>query len=168
MADRIWKDEYDAFLQQCLVVGMSRAEAGAEVNARFGTKFTRNAVIGRCHRKRLQSTLKPGTNFGQVRHAPSRQCIEAGAMARRKPAQPLIQPRVIPMRCDDVEALNVPLIELRDSQCKWPVSGERAHTLFCGRLRLEASSYCPRHHDISVGRGTYSERRADQISDKVA
>ena len=161
-----WPDEHDAAMRQCLADGMTFKETAEFLTERFGRRYTRSAIGGRCNRIRVQSLNPPACRKGAKQEwTPAR---EAASQARRKPAQPLIQPRVIPMRCDDVEALNVPLVELRDSHCRWPVAGERAHTLFCGRLRLEASSYCPRHHDISVGRGTYSERRADQISDKVA
>jgi GcrA cell cycle regulator len=63
------------------------------------------------------------------------------------------------LRCDEVKPLNVTLLELEPHQCKWPVSGERANTRFCGHLRLEASSYCLDHQALSIGRGTPSERR---------
>lgn len=164
-----WTVLQDAFRHACIDNGMTFKKTAAAVNAKFGTNYTRSAVAGRAGRVGQKSKNSPAAPKGAPQiQTPAR---VAASQARRKPAQPILR-RVIqmsaPIRCDDPEALNVPLVELRDSHCRWPVSGERAHTLFCGRLRLEASSYCPRHHDQSVGRGTYSERVADRLSDKVA
>jgi hypothetical protein len=152
-------------MRQCLADGMTFKETAKHLSERFGRRYTRSAIGGRCNRIRVKSVNPPACRVGSKQErTPAR---EQASQARRKPAQPLIQPRVIPMRCDDVEALNVPLVELRDSHCRWPVSGERAATLFCGRLRLEASSYCPAHHDLSVGRGTSTERAAHRVSGLV-
>jgi hypothetical protein len=52
--------------------------------------------------------------------------------------------------CDlpvEVTANAVPLLELADNACHWPVSGEGRATLFCGADRNGSwhASYC-RHH----------------------
>ena len=161
-----WNDLRDAALRHCIVIKkMTFLETAAVLNEQFGKSYTRSAIGGRAWRLRLCSpnAAAPRVGVPQVRT----EARVAASEAQRRPIRRVIQ-MPIPIRCDDPEALNVPLVELRDSHCRWPVSGERAHTLFCGRLRLEASSYCPRHHDQSIGRGTYSERVADRLSDKVA
>ena len=164
-----WTDARDAALRFCIVeLKKTFLETAAILNKQFGKSYTRSAIGGRAWRLRLCSPNAAAPRVGVPQ--PRTPARVAASEAQRKPAQPILR-RVIqmpyPIRCDDPEALNVPLVELRDSHCRWPVAGERAHTLFCGRLRLEASSYCPRHHDQSVGTGTYSERSADRISDKV-
>ena len=165
-----WTVLQDAFRHACIDGGMTFKQTAAAVNAKFGTKYTRSAVAGRAGRVGQKSNNPPAAPKG----VPQVQTLAraAAAQARRKPAHEPILRRVIqmstPIRCDDAEALNVPLVELRDSHCRWPVSGERAHTLFCGRLRLEASSYCPRHYRAAVGHGTATERAAHRVSDKVA
>jgi hypothetical protein len=58
---------------------------------------------------------------------------------------------VVPIRHRDLPvettAIAVPLIELADNACHWPMSGEGRSTLFCGADRGGSShvSYC-RHH----------------------
>lgn len=171
----VWTDEQDALMVKCLAEGMSRAEAGAEVNKQFNTKYSRNAAIGRAWRKGLRSTLKPGRNKSQ-RYPPSPQCVAAAAAKRRQAHPAPIHQKALPMpqfnrdgfhglRCDEVEPLNVPLIELQDSHCRWPVSKHPAAALFCGHFKIEGSSYCLDHYALSVGRGTDSERRAHRVSD---
>ncbi|UXS01114.1 GcrA family cell cycle regulator [Agrobacterium tumefaciens] len=67
-----------------------------------------------------------------------------------QPAAPLVVP----------EPLNLKLFELGSNQCKWPVSGEREHTLFCGAVTRDQKSYCDCHHKMSVGLGSQAERNA--------
>jgi hypothetical protein len=160
-----WPDEHDAAMRQCLADGMTFKETAAFLTAQFGRLYTRSAIGGRCNRVRVKSLNPPACRLGTKQERTLAR--EQASQARLKPTQPLIQPRVIPMRCDDPEAMNVPLVELRDSHCRWPVSGERAATLFCGRLRLEASSYCPRHHAASVGPGTATEKAAHRVTGLV-
>jgi GcrA cell cycle regulator len=164
--DVLWTEEITAALRQCMASKMTFEKAADALNARFGKAYSRSAIGGRCWRIKLKSLNPAAAPAGKPQErTPAR---VAASEARRIPIHRRVIQMSAPIRCDDPEALNVPMVELRDSHCRWPVSGERAHTLFCGRLRLEASSYCPRHHDLSVGRGTYSERVADRLSDKVA
>lgn len=57
------------------------------------------------------------------------------------------------------------LLSAKASQCKWPLwddlSGEMAsEAKVCGDAALDGKTYCPRHHKISIGPGTISERSA--------
>ena len=57
------------------------------------------------------------------------------------------------------------LLNAKASQCKWPLwddlSGEMAsEAKVCGDAILDGKSYCLRHHKISIGPGTISERSA--------
>jgi GcrA cell cycle regulator len=56
--------------------------------------------------------------------------------------------------------MNVTLLELGLYQCRWPVAGERADTLFCGHEQLAGSQYCPSHFRLSIGSGTRAEQMA--------
>lgn len=47
--------------------------------------------------------------------------------------------------------------------CKWPLNDGGPY-VFCGHDRLGKYSYCARHQDRSVGRGTEGERRALSVS----
>lgn len=47
--------------------------------------------------------------------------------------------------------------------CKWPLNDGGPY-LFCGHDRLGKYSYCARHQERSVGRGTEGERRALSVS----
>ena len=45
-----WSSEHSDALRDYFLKGMSYAEIGRQINARFGTAYTRNAVIGRAKR----------------------------------------------------------------------------------------------------------------------
>ena len=47
----------------------------------------------------------------------------------------------------------VPLLELADHACRWPVAGEGRATLFCGAGRDGHRSYCRQHTLRSVAAG---------------
>ena len=53
--------------------------------------------------------------------------------------------RPLPKVLETVEPLNLLLIELTESQCKWPVN-EGDPFLFCGHPKAEGSPYCSQHH----------------------
>jgi hypothetical protein len=48
----------------------------------------------------------------------------------------------------DVDPLMVALVDLRPNQCRFPVSGERADTLFCGHQK-DDHAYCSAHARIA-------------------
>lgn len=58
----------------------------------------------------------------------------------------------------------VALVDLDHGMCKWPI-GEGRPYLFCGAAA--AGPYCPHHTDMSVGRGTESERSAIRVARKI-
>ncbi len=62
----------------------------------------------------------------------------------RKPTPPK------PIPVIDAKGEGITLMELART-CRWPISGERQHTLFCGRLPDFPSSYCAHHRAISRG-----------------
>jgi GcrA cell cycle regulator len=45
-----WSSEHSDALRDYFLKGMSYAEIGREINARFGTAYSRNAVVGRAKR----------------------------------------------------------------------------------------------------------------------
>jgi hypothetical protein len=44
------------------------------------------------------------------------------------------------------------LLELKASQCRWPVDEIEGKHMFCARARCDGSSYCPAHHERSLKR----------------
>lgn len=67
----------------------------------------------------------------------------------------------------DIKCERVTLLNLTTRNCRWPVGGDGADTLFCGAPKL-LGSYCSTHAMRAIGRGTESERTAHRRLKAVA
>jgi GcrA cell cycle regulator len=123
---------------------------------------TRNAVIGVAHRRKWVKHLTPHATGPKPRKPrPSR----AGNPFNRPktPRTPPTVKAVLPVTMPPTlaTAWKLPLTVLYPGDCRWPVGDDTGcKQLFCARPAEFDSSYCPAHRLMSVGAGTYSERRA--------
>src|SRR5438128_3500749 len=53
-----WSSEHSDALRDYFLKGMSYAEIGRQINARFGTAYSRNAVVGRAKRLGLAAPAR--------------------------------------------------------------------------------------------------------------
>lgn len=150
--------------------GSARSIAAA-LSERFGSNISRNTVIGFYgrHRDMLADMPLSGKHPGSGAAGTSAKRSEPIARAARvKKVDPVKEATVVKM-FDRAQAqpapkpLNVPLLELNHDNCRWPVEGSGAKTLFCGHNVETGKSYCACHARLSVGRGTEGERRALNI-----
>ncbi|MET4220029.1 GcrA cell cycle regulator [Bradyrhizobium sp. LB7.2] len=144
-----WPSEHSDALREYFLKGMSYAEIGREINARFGTAYTRNAVVGRA--KRLGLVVKvPMRSPSIVPVLPSGACLilphrptllHLPPKSAMKPAAP------VKLRCVGVRPRLVPLAELDRDDCRYPYGGDRdgEEITFCGHSRQPGSSYCAPH-----------------------
>jgi GcrA cell cycle regulator len=165
-----WTDEQIAELKEKWAEGKSATVIAAE----FGDGVTRNAVLGKAHRLGLPTHHTVTTAHGP--RAVKEPSVRAPRVAKSKP-----DPKKIaelqefmdraPSFAEVIAApvpLNMTLLDLNHNNCRWPVSGEKADMLFCGRDADAASVYCTYHHRLSKGTGTRSERMVDSLIKKVA
>lgn len=136
-----WTTEHDAVLRRMRDEDFSSAQIGRALNFEFGTSYSRNAVIGRCHR--LELTNKPG---GPTRDPTPRVRTTPFRAPSARTSHHLPE-----MECAEVVPLHLALLDLAAGQCRWPF-GERPFT-FCGCPTFDEASYCPVHAARSV-RGT--------------
>lgn len=59
------------------------------------------------------------------------------------------------------------LLSLERRDCRYPVHGEGASTIFCGCRATDGRSYCAHHLEICTGIGTESERRAVKTMEHI-
>lgn len=147
----------------------SNGKSASEIANQMGF-VSRNAVIGKAHRLGLEGRL--------VGEKPGKSPLVRDARMPRKTVDPLkiaeiqkFMDRAPPPVIESIPApvsLNMTLMDLTSKDCRWPVSGEKADTLFCGHDIADASVYCPYHYRMSRGRGTQSERNVDALLRRVA
>ena len=155
-----WNTERDALLtelhgQKCQP---SFSIMAAEINKEFGTGFTRNALIGRASR------IKLGKRLHKVNSKFEKQTLPRKPRQPPKPRQRYVPEskrmmtifesrEVLEFQCAEVEPLNISLLDLQPSDCRWPY-GEGQEILFCGHQKVDVSSYCFHHLALSKRRMT--------------
>ena len=158
-----WAPEHCQALREYLALGRSFAEIANEINARFGTAYTRNAALGRSKRMGLAGPERPRERpkapakpkIAKVRKP--RRC-KAGDPPRSVPVP--VRPEPVKLRCVGISPRLLSLVELEAGDCRYPYGGDRENEAitFCGHPRLAGSSYCEPHFRLTRGVGTASER----------
>jgi len=150
-----WASEHSDALRDFFFKGMSYAEIGKEINARFRTSYTRGAVIGRAKRmgllapERIPSPpLAPrlGDDERPVTTRRTEALLVPPPQAFR-PAEPL------KLRCVGIRPRLLPLLALAAADCRYPYGGDKEgeEIVFCGHPRQPGSSYCAPHARLTSG-----------------
>lgn len=142
-----WTDDRVNTLRKLCAEGL----AFSRIAERLGT--TRSAVIGKASRMRigkspsLPSRQKPVTKFGKQILTPPHVRKLRDFEAKMKAAAPKQEPKQKVV--DGAPApLMIPLLDLTETSCRWPVSSEPPHK-FCGHEKVSGSSYCSFHSALA-------------------
>jgi len=154
-----WSRERTDRLIDLWKAGLSASQCGAALGV------TRNAVIGKVHRLKLQKRMKrvhqPRSNVWSVEAKErSKRRTEARRNRKANRPKPITTPKAAPMPEFelDVAALALPawealegtmpisVLSATDSTCRWPI-GDPLKTGFgyCGCPTVSGSSYCAHH-----------------------
>lgn len=163
----------------------SAARIAVFLSDKFGELISRNAVIG--YYSRYSGSLSDVPLSGEVpvravemlrekngsKAKPLVRTARQPRLATPKPEKPAVAPKPVDESVmghmePGVTPLFRKLFELENNDCRWPVSGEKADTLFCGHPMMEGSSYCCFHRNLSRGEGTRSERAVAAMIKKAA
>lgn len=154
-----WPSEHTDALRDHFLKGLSYAEIVREINARFGTTYTRNAVIGRA--KRLGLIVPAGMTGpliatalpGEARRAPRGRrtlpYLNVPPETARDPVAP------VKLRCVGIQPRLIPLVDLAKGDCRYPYGGDKdgEDITFCGHPRQAGSSYCAPHTHLTLRSG---------------
>lgn len=154
-----WTPEHCAALRDHIAAGLSFSRAARALNAKFGTAYTRSAVIGRARRMKLVVAARPGSGAeprppklkqaeARSRKSPRGSTAAAGTVTPvRQRSEPL------KLRCVGIRPRLVSLAELADADCRYPYGGDKEGEAiaFCGHPRFRGSSYCAPHFHLTRG-----------------
>ena len=142
--------------------------------------FSRNAVIAKVHRSGFPGR-KTTKKAGQVYKFQPRIVSSSGNIGRfpcppdpaieRKRANAREETRHVMEQMDRCEKppLKVPLLELKDHSCRWPVGDPHDENFgFCGHRKQFGSSYCPFHFDMAIKPIPSSRRGLPMSEDEAA
>jgi GcrA cell cycle regulator len=148
--------------------GMSFAVIARRLNERFGTEYTRSAVIGCASRMGLKDRELPGDREETARkvpHSPKGSRHQITSDSRNNSSSALLQiaehVEVLPLRCVEIVPRNLRITELEDGDCRYAYGDEAAEIKFCGHPRFKIvsgdaareSPYCKLHHLLSKQSG---------------
>jgi GcrA cell cycle regulator len=146
-----WNDELDAMLRRCAADKMTAAETATAINEAYCLKLSRNAIIGRGHRKGVyfnsgkSGRFVPAAELPPVPQVKPRLGPAKGEFhyRRNKTSVPLPPPRIVPT---EPKPEGVRFADLREHSCRFPLGDWMAKAeFFCGRQRESLSSYCKKH-----------------------
>lgn len=163
-----WASEHSDALREYFAKGLSFSEIGKEINARFGTSYTRSAVLGRAKRMGLGAvprvdspSIVPPPNGPES--APKR---PASPLDRTQPPKTAFRPaEPVKLRCVGVRPRLISLVELERGDCRYPYGGDREgeEIAFCGHPRSPGSSYCAPHFHLTRGPAAVSGRASAPV-----
>ena len=163
-----WAPAHCAALRKYADKDMSYSEIADAINLKFGTNYSRSAVIGRARRMGLLGAAPPMARP---------QDPAVSAISATRPCAEQRTPRLIfripdfaradaaPLRCAEVEPRGVTLIELGRGDCRYPYGGDKEGEpiTFCGHPRFRGTSYCAPHFHLTRGVGTAADRAAGPV-----
>lgn len=157
LSDTSWDDERCEELKRLHAIGMSCANIAAALNAKFGSNYTKNAVIGKSSRLELNRKKAPRTLPPRKTAAKPvfKTTVVRIALVANKSMKFIKQSRQeVKLRCVPVTPRNIPLLDLQDCDCRYPTSGDGAPFLFCGLPKVQMpdgmrqTSYCQQHYQL--------------------
>lgn len=158
----MWADEHDDVLRS-MIDTMSFTLIAATINQRFGTSFSRNAVIGRAHRMGLDKPRPVSTvrdrradGFNQVARKINRRKTASGPLlqkivARGERDAPKIKVEPFEPRAADIVSLRKTIVEVvMFAECHWADDEPNAagQMTFCGHSTRIGSNWCEAHQKI--------------------
>jgi GcrA cell cycle regulator len=164
-----WPPEHSEALREHLARGMSYSEIAEAINAKFGTRYSRNATLGRGKRMGLAGPDRPA-DFPKPAPKASRprphRLRERHAPESGRPMSIFKPVRAVKLRCVEIDPRHLSLMDLDRGDCRYPYGGDEEGEAisFCGHPRRGGSSYCTAHFHLTRGSGTASERAAGTVS----
>ena len=127
-----WTDERVALLRKLWGEGKTAAEIASALG-----NVTRNAVIGKAHRLKLSNRVSPIQQNAKKPAAPVK--------AESKPSS-----RKVVIREQDIKIKGVPMTELTQRMCRWPIGDPKeADFKFCGSSSVAGLPYCDGHSKMA-------------------
>jgi GcrA cell cycle regulator len=137
--------------------GLSASQCTRAINEEFGTRFSRNAVIGKAYRLGLAKRgrgYRPPQAAAPMPSRPKRRLSNpAGPALAKPPAVASVASEPLPQA--------VTLAELLPHHCRWPFGDPRLPGFrFCGARRADHLPYCVIHARLAYRPATQKERAA--------
>ncbi len=151
-----WAPAHCAALRTYAARNLSYSAIADAINLKFGSNYSRSAVLGRARRMGLSGASPPRVVPPQAPVSPV-SCMSA-TLPRSEQRTPRLvripdfaRAEAMPLRCAEVSPRHVALVDLGRGDCRYPYGGDAEGELitFCGQPRRKGSSYCTPHFHLS-------------------
>jgi GcrA cell cycle regulator len=165
-----WAPAHCAALRTYAARNLSYSEIADAINLKFGTNYSRSAILGRARRMRL---LDAGRAEAPRRGRISPVSSISATLPRAEQRTPRLvripdfaRTEAAPLRCAEVNPLHVALVDLGRSDCRYPYGGdaEDEPITFCGHPRRKGSGYCTPHFHLTRNPDIETEHPASRAS----
>ena len=153
-----WTDEHHDLLNQLFKKG-SAAWIAREINKLTGSTFTRNAVIGKCHKLGL-GNLSPEERVAKKANRQARKKRESKRGVRQPASFTVIDSFAENVRPDH---LGISFSDLQPQHCRFP-KGDGLDATYCGQQVKEGQSYCPACYRICYTRPLSPQERQQRAA----
>ena len=158
-----WTEAVQQHLAEMVTCPMSAQEIADALNAKFGTKFSRRAVLGRCYRTKLELPLELGgqsrdPNKQRTRRVRPRRYVMGAPRLKIIPPKPVV-PAPLAHPCS--------LMALKNESCRYAYGDPKADDFFfCGAPEADFANdipYCQFHMALThtTNREAVAETHAD-------
>ncbi len=131
-----WTDDRVKLLKQLWGEGKTAAEIAKELGG-----VTRNAVIGKAHRLKLNSRLSP---------------IQQNVKKTKSERKDAVH-KPVPVRRVEFKGIGIKLKDLENDMCRWPSGDPKDKDfVFCGCQKVEGLPYCLEHCKVAFQTQTRS------------
>jgi hypothetical protein len=133
-----------------MVMALSSSQVASALNLKFGTHFTRNAIIGKSHRMGWSFTRKgsaaPTFTTPKLKVTKKR----APFKPKAKPEQPTTNPQIVYTLRPVISGAAEAIVALRSGECKYGIGDTHAPDFrFCSVPTGDVTrQYCAEHHAI--------------------
>jgi GcrA cell cycle regulator len=178
-----WAPEHvDALKAHVAANILSYKDMARDINERFGSAHSRNAMIGKAKRMgfadgekgpRPVKEPKPRRANGPLEQKMKRKRqgdhhvvlkISAGGHGSTRVTESTMSAQIAKLRCVEITPRHLSLLDLEPGDCRYPYGGDKdgEAITFCGHPKQDGSSYCTPHLALTRGdsRNVSEEERA--------
>lgn len=155
----LWTDEKVEHLKRLWLEGIS----ASQIALTLGEGFTKNAVIGKIHRSKINGAERPKSERAPRAKRQPKPRLAGSKRTRVKNAARAVDALVagglpnvveIPFELPQTQFLgSMALMGMQPDTCKWPVGDPLlADFRFCNATKLDGLPYCEHHHRTAYRR----------------
>lgn len=138
-----WTDKVISRLRELIAKGEGSTAVANQLNAEYGTDFTRNAIIGKAHRLNIIRVVT-----GKVQNEAKKSLNRIAKIKAEKTSKPKTEPVLKPVYDPKDLFRNLgngrPMLSRKFDECAWPMDDEQS----CCQP-ITRGSYCAFHASIA-------------------